>query len=87
MLDGTDADIRNLWEGFYLVQVTVLAVRQPYRTRRDGVRIGATARGTPVELCVHRSVMTCEWPTWIVEREIGRAELVSRVATPGTTTS
>ena len=78
VLDGTEADIRNLWEGFYYVRVSVLAVRQPYRTRRDGVKVGASARGMPVELCVHRSAMTCEWSTWVVEREIGRAELVAR---------
>ena len=76
VLDGTEADIRNLWEGFYPVRVSVLAVRQPYRTRPDGVKVGATARGMPVELCVHRSAMTCQWSTWVVEREIGHAELV-----------
>jgi len=78
VLDGTDADIRDLWHGFYYVRATVRAVRVAYRARMDGVRIGVTARGIPVELVVHRSVMECEWPTWIVEREIGRAALVAR---------
>ncbi|MGD0875490.1 MAG: hypothetical protein ABSA14_10940 [Acidimicrobiales bacterium] len=78
VLDGADADIRNLWDGLYYVRVTVRGIREPYRARMDGVRIEATARGNPVELWVHRSVMACEWPAWIVEREIGRARLVSR---------
>ena len=78
VLDGTDADIRDLWYGHYYVRVTVRAVRVAYRARTDGVRIQVTALGIPVELVVHRSVMECEWPTWIIEREIGRAALVAR---------
>jgi len=27
---------------------------------------------------VHRSTLICEWPVWVVEREIRRAELVAR---------
>jgi hypothetical protein len=78
VLDGTDANIRDLWYGCYHVRVTVRAVRVAYRARMDGVGIGVTARGIPVDLVVHRSVLECEWPTWIVEREIGRAALVAR---------
>jgi hypothetical protein len=78
VLDGTDADIRDLWYGFYHVRVVVRAVRVAYRSRMDGVRIGVTARGLPVELVVHRSVLECQWPAWIVEREIRRACLVAR---------
>lgn len=40
------------------------------------MRIEATAHGNPVELLVHRSALVCEWVQWLVEREIGRAELV-----------
>ncbi|MGO9581394.1 MAG: hypothetical protein ACLP36_01155 [Acidimicrobiales bacterium] len=77
VLDCADG-LRDLWYGVYDVRVTVRGVRELFRARRDGVRIEATAHGKPVELLVHRSVLVCEWVQWLVEREIGRAELVSR---------